>query len=968
MLLISFHGRSIELTVMAMALQLCPHQSFSSQTILHTTQRSPPLQTSKHTQKPLKLRSLKEICKDGNLREAFLSFNNLFTFQNPPQVLADEAYSSTLDLCARKEALAQGQQIHSHILTSGFTSDIVFLSTKLVFMYGKCGSLIDARRLFDQMTQRTIFTWNAMIGSYVSNGEPNEALKLFQDMQVQGVAVDACTFPTVLKASAALKDPNFGTGIHGLAVKSGFGSFVFVVNSLVAMYAKCGDVRQSRQLFDRMVDRGDVVTWNSIISAYSLQGQPLEALKLFREMQMAGVSMNSYTVVGALQACGEPSFAKLGMEIHNALLKSGQNLHVYEANALLVMYARCGKMDEAVRVFQQMDDRDDISWNSMLSGFVQNGLYDKAIEFFHEMQDADQKPCQVSMINIVSASGRLGTLLNGMECHAYAIKHGLDSDLQVGNTLVDMYAKCCCVIYMGRAFDKMPDKDYISWTTAIAGYAQNCCYLEALRLFREAQVERMQVDALMIGSILLPCGGLRCISYVKQIHNYVMRQGLFDLVLENTIIDVYGECGEIEYASRIFKRIENKDVVSWTSMISCYIHNGLSNEALDLFYDMVDAGIAPDSISFVSILSAAASLSALSKGKEIHGFMLRNGFTLEGSIASSLVDMYAKCGTIDYSYNIFNRITHKDLVLWTSMINASGMHGHGREAIGLFTKLKETDLIPDHITFLALLYACSHSGLIDEGKRYLEIMRREYQLEPWPEHYACVVDLLGRANCLDEAYRFVKSMPIEPTAAVWCSLLGACRVHSDNELGEIAAQKLLELEPENPGNYVLVSNVFAATQKWKDVDGVRTRMKVMGLRKNPACSWIEVGNKVHAFTARDRSHPQIEEIYMNLAEITKRLEREGGYLPETKYVLHDVGEEEKVNMLYGHSERLAIAFGLISTREGTPIRITKNLRVCGDCHVFTKLISRFFKREIVVRDANRFHHFQGGVCSCGDFW
>ncbi|KAJ4981413.1 hypothetical protein NE237_032250 [Protea cynaroides] len=953
---------------MAQTLQFCPPPSLSSQPILHTMQRSPPVQTFKLPQKSLNFQTLKDICKDGNLRETFLSFSNLLTFQNPHQVLADEAYSITLDLCARKEALTQGQQIHAHILTSGFTSDMVFLSTKLVFMYGKCGSLTNARRLFDQMPQRTTFTWNALIGSYVSNGQPNEALELFREMQLQRIAVDACTFATLLKACATLKDPNFGPAIHGLAVKSGFGSSVFVVNSLVAMYAKCGDVSRSRQLFDRMLERGDVVTWNSIISAYSLQGQPLEALKLFREMQNAGVSMNSYTVVGTLQACQELSFAKLGMEIHNALLKLGRNLHIYEANALLVMYARCGRMDEAVRVFQQMDNRDDISWNSMLSGFVQNGLYEKAIKIFHEMQDAGQKPDQVSVINIVSASGRLGTLLNGMECHGYAIKHGLDSYLQVGNTLVDMYAKCCCVIYMGRVFNKMPDKDYISWTTAIAGYAQSCCYLEALRLFREAQVERMQVDALMIGSILLACGGLRYIPHVKQIHNYVTRHGLFDLVLANTIIDVYGECGEIEYASRIFESIENKDVVSWTSMISCCIHNGLANEALDLFYDMIDTGIAPDSIALISILSAAASLSALSKGKEIHGFLLRGGFSLEGSIASSLVDMYAKCGTIDYSYKLFDRITHKDLVLWTSMINASGMHGHGREAMALFTRLKETDLIPDHITFLAILYACSHSGLIEEGKRYLEIMRSEYQLEPWPEHYACVVDLLGRANCLDEAYRFVKSMPIQPTAAVWCALLGACRVHSGHELGEIAARKLLELEPENPGNYVLVSNVFAAMQRWKDVDGVRIRMKTMGLKKNPACSWIEVGNEVHSFTTRDRTHPLNEEIHLNLAQITEKLEREGGYVPETKYVLHDVGEEEKVKMLYGHSERLAIAFGLISTPEGTPIRITKNLRVCGDCHAFTKLISRFFKRELVVRDANRFHHFQGGVCSCGDFW
>ncbi|KAF8388119.1 hypothetical protein HHK36_026785 [Tetracentron sinense] len=925
-------------------------------------QINPPLQISNLPQNPIKIPSLKEICKQGNLKEAFLSFSSLFTSQDPPQFSLDNAYSSILELCASKKALAQVQQIHAHIITSNVGSDSVFLTTKLVFTYGKCGSLSNAENLFDKMPHRTIFTWNAMIGAYVTNGEPLEALELYQEMRLLGIPVDACTFPSILKACGGVKDLLCGAEIHGLAIKCGYASFVFVVNSLVAMYAKCNDVNGARQLFDRMIERGDVVSWNSIISAYSASGQPVEALRLFRDMQKAGVATNSYTVVGALQACEETSFSKLGMEIHAGLLKYGRYLNAYEANALVVMYARCGRMGEAVRVFREMDEKDNISWNSMLSGFAQNGLYNEAIEFFCEMQDVGKKPDQVSIISIVSAFVHLGNLLNGMELHAYAIRHGLDADLQVGNMLIDMYAKFYCTNYMGRVFDKMSDKDFISWTTIIAGFAQNHCHFEALELFREVQMEGMKVDAMMIGSILLACRGVRCSSYVKQIHNYIIRHWLFDLVLENMIVDVYGECGNIEYASWIFEGIEHKDIVSWTSMISCCVHNGLANEALDLFHGLVVIGIEPDSVALVSILSAAASLSALSIGKEIHGFLIRNGFILDGPIASSLLDMYARCGHVDNSYKIFNSIGHKDLVLWTSMISASGMHGHGQETINLFRRMQEIDLIPDHITFLALLYACSHSGLIDEGRKYLEVMKCEYQLEPWPEHYACMVDLLGRANRLDEAYKFIKSMMIEPTAAVWCSLLGACRVHSNHKLGEIAAQKLLELEPENPGSYVLVSNVFAATGRWIDVDDVRMRMKGKGLRKNPACSWIEVGNKVHAFMVRDRSHPQTEEIYLKLAQITERLEKEGGYVAETKFVLHNVREEEKVKMLYGHSERLAIAYGLLGTPNGTPIRITKNLRVCGDCHVFAKLVSKFFEREIVVRDANRFHHFDGGNC------
>ncbi|XP_077243029.1 tetratricopeptide repeat (TPR)-like superfamily protein [Tasmannia lanceolata] len=934
-----------------------------------TSQKNPTLQISKLPQKPTtNISSLKQICNQKSLKQAFSLFTNLFTNQNTPHFHLEEAYSSLLDLCATQKALPQGHQIHARILTSNVAIDHVFLSTKLVFMYGKCGSVCDAHQVFDEMPHRTVFAWNALIGAYALNGNPSQALELYREMRVSGIPVDACTFPLVLKVCGRLKQLDYGIEIHSLAIKCGFDSIVFVVNSLLAMYSKCKDFKQAMQLFDRMPEGKDVVSWNSIISAHLHNGYSLEALKLFGEMQKDGIAMNSYTVVGVLQACTELSFVKLGMEIHAALLKSCDDLDVFEANALVVMYSRSGRMRNAVKVFEEIDNRDYVSWNSMLSGYVQNGFYGEALGLFYEMQDVGLNPDQVSVLSIISASGRLGNLLNGMEIHAYAIKNGFDSDLQVGNTLIDMYVKCCSVNYADCVFHRMPNKDFISWTTIIAGYAQNHCYSEALDLFREVQMEGMKVDSMMIGSLLLACSGMKYISYVKQIHSYIIRHGLFDLVLENSVVDIYGECGNTEYGFRLFERIGNKDVVSWTSMISSYVHNGLANEALDLFCDMIEAGIESDTVTLVSVFSAIASLSAMRKGKQVHGFLIRKGFAMDGSLGSSLVDMYARCGNVDNSSKVFDTIKCSDLVLWTSMINASGMHGRGKEAIDLFSRMQKSDLIPDHVAFLALLYACSHSGLIDEGKRYLEIMRKDYHLEPWPEHYACVVDLFGRSGHLNEAYEFIKRMPIEPTAAVWCALLGACRVHSDNTLGEVAAQKLIELDPENPGNYVLVSNVFASAKRWKDVEEVRMRMKERGLRKNPACSWIEVGNKVHSFIARDLSHPQTIEIYSKLAQITERLEREGAYVADTKFVLHDVREEEKLKMLYGHSERLAIAFGLIGSSKGTPIRITKNLRVCGDCHRFTKLVSKIFARVIVVRDTNRFHHFEGGFCSCGDFW
>ncbi|XP_017969345.1 PREDICTED: pentatricopeptide repeat-containing protein At3g63370, chloroplastic [Theobroma cacao] len=926
--------------------------------MLPQTQIHPPLKIPTLPHQP---NTLKDICLRGNLKEAFRSLS--VSFNDYP----DEIYAPVLELCANKKALSQGLQIHAHVIKSWSVSESVFLGTKLVFMYGKCGSIENAEQVFDQMGQRSIFTWNAMIGAYVSNGEPLGALETYKQMRVLGVSLDAYTFPSLLKASSLLKNLRLGTEIHGLAVKFGCSSTVFVANSLVAMYAKCDDLYGARRLFKRMAQKNDVVSWNSIVSAYAANGKSMEALKLFREMQKAGLDRNTYTFVASLQACADYSFRKLGMEIHAAVLKSTQHLDVYVANALISMYVRCCKMSEAVRIFNELDEKDKVSRNSMLTGFIQNGMYHEAMYFFHDFLNAGQKPDQVTIISILVACGRLGYLLNGRELHAHAIKYGFDFDLQVGNTLIDMYAKCGCVNHMGRAFDRMPYKDIISWTTIIAGYAQNNYGLKAFESFREVQLVGMDADPMMIGSLLLACSEVKCVSQVKEIHGYIMRRGLSDVVLENTIIDVYGECGNIDYAVQTFELIKFKDVVSWTSMISACVRNGLANEALKLFHIMNKTGIQPDSVALISLLSGASNLSGLKNGKEIHSFVIRKGFILEGSIASSLVDMYSHCGMVENAYKVFKSVQNKGLVLWTSMINSYGMHGHGKAAIDLFNKMKE-NLTPDHVTFLAVLYACSHSGLIDEGRRVFEIMKYEYQLEPWTEHYACLVDLLGRANCLEEAYEIVESMQMEPTAEIWCALLGACQVHSNKELGEIAAHKLLELDPKNPGHYVLISNVFAARGRCKDAEEIRTRMKERGLKKNPGCSWIEVGNRIHTFMARDKSHPECLEINKKLDQVTKKLEKEGGYVAQTKFVLHNVEENEKVIMLYGHSERLAIAYGLLRTAEGTPIRITKNLRICGDCHTFCKLVSGLFGRELVVRDANRFHHFEGGVCSCGDFW
>ncbi|KAL6652572.1 hypothetical protein ACP70R_011497 [Stipagrostis hirtigluma subsp. patula] len=914
--------------------------------------------------------SLKRLCKEGDLRQALhlLTAGAPGPRRPPPR----EHYGWVLDLVAARKAAAEGRQLHAHALATGSLDgdDDGFLATKLVFMYGRCGRVADARRLFDGMPARTVFSWNALVGAYLSSGSAGEAVRVYGAMRAStapGAVPDGCTLASVLKACGAEGDGRCGPEVHGLAVKSGLDRSTLVANALIGMYAKCGLLDSALRVFEWLHESRDVASWNSVITGCVQNGRILEALGLFRGMQSAGFGMNSYTAVGVLQICAELALLSLGRELHAALLKCGNEFNI-QCNALLVMYAKCGRVDSALGVFRQIDEKDDISWNSMLSCFVQNGLYAEAVEFFGEMLGHGFQPDHACVVSLSSALGHLGRLTNGREVHAYAIKQRLATDLQVGNTLMDMYIKCQSMECCARVFDSIRIKDHISWTTILACYAQSSRHLEALEMFREVQRERINVDAMMIGSVLEACSGLKSISLLKQVHSYAIRNDLLDLVLKNRIIDVYGECGEVCHSLNIFERIEKKDIVTWTSMINCCVDNGLLNEAVLLFAEMQKSNIQPDSVALVSIMGAIAGLSSLEKGRQVHGFLIRRNFPMEGPVVSSLLDMYSGCGSMNYALRVFDGAKCRDVVLWTAMINATGMHGHGKQAIDLFKRMLQTSVAPDHVSFLALLYACSHSKLVDDGKYYLDIMVNKYSLKPWQEHYACVVDLLGRSGQTEEAYNFIKSMPMEPKSVVWCALLGACRVHKNHELAVVAANKLLELEPDNPGNYVLVSNIFAEMGKWDNVKEVRNRMAERGLRKDPACSWIEIGNNVHTFTARDHSHRDSEAIHFKLAEVTDRLRKEGGYAEDTRFVLHDVSEEEKIGMLHKHSERLAIAFGLISTRPGTPLRIAKNLRVCGDCHEFTKLVSKLYEREIVVRDTNRFHHFNGGSCSCGDFW
>lgn len=439
------------------------------------------------------------------------------------------------------------------------------------------------------------------------------------------------------------------------------------------------------------------------------------------------------------------------------------------------------------------------------------------------------------------------------------------------------------------------------------------------------------------------------------------------LVSLTTMITCYAKLGELDKARVLFKEMEDRDVVCWNVMIGGYTQNGMPNEALFLFRQMLAAKVKPNEVTVLSVLSACGQLGALESGRWLHSYIETNRIDINVHVGTALVDMYSKCGSLEDARLVFDRIKNRDVVAWNSMIVGYAMHGFSRDALQLFREMCAVGHHPSDITFIGVLSACGHAGLVNEGWRFFRSMKDKYRIEPKIEHYGCMVNLLGRAGNLEEAYTLVKNMKIEPDPVLWGTLLGACRLHGNIALGEEIAEFLVAKNLANSGTYILLSNIYAATGNWDGVASVRTLMKQSGVQKEPGCSSIEVNNKVHEFLAGDRRHPKSKEVYVMLEEMNGWL-RAHGYTPQTDIVLHDLATRQKEQSLEVHSEKLAIAFGLISTKPGSTIKIVKNLRVCLDCHAVTKLISKITGRKIVMRDRNRFHHFENGSCSCGDYW
>ncbi|KAK9146643.1 hypothetical protein Sjap_006546 [Stephania japonica] len=663
-----------------------------------------------------------------------------------------------------------------------------------------------------------------------------------------------------------------------------------------------------------------------------------------------------------------------GRSVHAQILKTlttHTDLPQFLSNHLVNMYSKLDLPDSARLALRLTANPTVVTWTALIAGAAQNHRHHTALRHFSAMRQSSVQPNDFTLPCTFKACGALREPPAGRQVHGLAVKCGLIGDVFVGCSAFDMYCKCGCWDDARKVFDEMPERNVATWNAYISNSVFEGRIGDAFGAFVEFRCVGGEGNSITYCAVLNGCADCGHVVLGRQVHGFLIRSGCDgDVSVGNGLVDFYGKCGEVKSAEVVFKGMGVRNVVSWCSMIAAYEQNNEEEKACVLFLDARREGAQPTDFMASSVLSACAGLAGLEVGRSVHALAVKACVDENVYVGSALVDMYGKCGNVEDCERAFDVIPVRNLITWNAMLGGYAHQGHGDMALALFKEMTEGcehEVSPNYVTLVCVLSACSRAGAVEEGEKIFSSMRERYGIEPGAEHYACMVDLFGKSGMVEKAYDFIKGMPIRPTISVWGALLGACRVYGKPELGKIAADNLFEIDPKDSGNHVLLSNMFAAAGRWEDATVVRKEMKDVGIKKGAGCSWISVRNIVHVFQAKDTSHERNFEIQAMLMKLRTDM-KASGYIADTNFALYDLEEEEKETEVWYHSEKLALAFGLISIPPGVPIRITKNLRVCGDCHSAIKFISKIVDREIIVRDNNRFHRFKDNQCSCRDYW
>ncbi|KAL1338625.1 hypothetical protein AAHE18_10G225100 [Arachis hypogaea] len=882
---------------------------------------------------------------------------SLFQQMMKEEVKPDEkTFAGVLRACSADVPFYYVEQIHARTITHGYETS-PWICNPLIDLYFKNNFVNSARKVFDDIQKKDSVSWVAMISGLSQCGYEQEAIHLFCQMHTSGFCLTPYIFSSVLSACTKIGFFDFGEQLHSLALKQGFSKEIYVCNALVMLYSRLGNLISAEQIFNTMLER-DGVSYNSLISGLAQQGYGDRALKLFKKMHLDSLKPDCVTVASLLSACALVRDILKGRQLHSYVIKAGMSSDIILEGSLLDLYVKCSDIETAHDFFLTTESENVVLWNMMLVAYGQLDNLTDSAQIFTQMQMEGIVPNQFTYPSILRTCTSLGALDLGEQIHTQVLKTGFQFNVYVSSVLIDMYAKHRELVTALKILRRIKEKDVVSWTAMIAGYAQHGMFTEALNLFEEMQDQGIQSDNIGFASAISACAGIQALDQGRQIHAQSCVSGYSDdLSIGNALVSLYARCGKVREAYIAFDKIFAKDNISWNSLVSGFSRSGYFEEALKLFAQMNKAGQEINAFTFGSAVSAAANVTNVKLGKQIHAMIKKTGYDSESEVSNVLITLYSKCGSIDDAKRQFFEMNEKNEVSWNAIITAYSQHGKGFEALSLVEDMKQLGVLPNHVTFVGVLSACSHVGLVDEGISYFKSMSEVHNLIPKPEHYACIVDLLGRSGLLSRARRFIEEMPIRPDAMIWRTLLSACIVHKNIDIGEFAARHLLELEPKDSATYVLLSNMYAVTGKWGCRDRTRRIMKDRGVKKEPGRSWIEVNNSVHAFFVGDQKHPRADMIYEYLRDLNEQA-AQIGYVPQHNNLLSEAERGQRDQTQIIHSEKLAIAFGLLSLSSSTPIRVFKNLRVCGDCHSWIKYVSVTTNRAIIVRDAYRFHHFE----------
>ncbi|KAK2965378.1 hypothetical protein RJ640_024120 [Escallonia rubra] len=809
-------------------------------------------------------------------------------------------------------------------------------------------------------------------------------------------------FFSLLHLSVHYADVELAMAVHAAILKHL--EDTHLSNSLIVAYLKLGRPSYARKVFDEM-SRRDVVSYTALISGFAKLAREDEAVGLFFEMRESRIEPNEYTFVAILTACMRVSDFELGFQVHALAIKTGYLGCTYVSNVLMGFYGKCGCLSLVLKLFDKMPQRDIASWNTVASCLVKELMYERALVLFHDMLQTDNFRVDYFTLSILLvASAGCFALMAGRELHAHALRSGFKTNLSVNNALIGFYRKCGSVKDAVVLFERMPVKDVITWTEMVttymkfglvesavellyrmpvkncvsynallAGYCQNGEASRALGLFCRMVEEGIELSDFTLTSVVNACGLLMETKTSEQIHGFVLKFGFgSNDCIETALLDMCTRCGRMADAEKMFHRwpLDQNNSIIWTSMICGYARHGQPEEAISLFcLGQAEGTMTVDEVASAAVLGVCGMLGFRVIGEQIHCHSLKSGFMSDIGVGNATISSYCKCGNLEDGIKVFNNMPTHDVVSWNGLMAGHILHRQGDKTLALWMQMVAADVQPDSVTILLIIsaYRCTKSNLVDHCRRFFRSIKSTYNIEPASEHYASLVGVLGHWGLLEEAEQEICMMPREPEASVWRALLDSCRVHFNTAVGKRAAKQILAMEPQNPSTYVLVSNLYSASGRWHCSDMIRGEMREHGFQKRPVRSWIIHQNKIHSFYARDKSHSRSKDIYSGLQILVLECIR-AGYVPDTSFVLHEVEEHQKTEFLFYHSAKLAVTYGLLMTRPGKPVRVVKNIVLCGDCHTFFKYVSVVTKREIHVRDTSGFHCFSNGRCSCKDQW